>query len=151
MARKMLVKISQGNGHQRAAQDSLFGDADTQVRPLPHFTLCDNLIQHANHILLHSCHHFGRHLPRPSGTAADIGEPELACSQSSIYFSSTKSHISLNYNFITHVADASADPSSFTNVEVKATLRRLSKMVLAGYGGASLLFFNESLLLEATC
>ena len=31
-----------------------------------------------------------------------------------------------------------------SNTELKATLRRLSKMVLAGYGGASLLFFGVS-------
>ena len=81
----------------------------------------------------------------PQIIAADIGEPELACSRaSSIYLSRTKSHISLNHNFITHDADTSADPPSLTNAEVKATLRRLSKMVLAGYGGASLLFFGVS-------
>ena len=79
----------------------------------------------------------------PQIIAADIGEPELACSRaSSIYLSRTKSYISLNYNFISH--DTSTDPPSLTNAEVKATLRRLSKMVLAGYGGASLLFFGVS-------
>jgi sn1-specific diacylglycerol lipase len=52
--------------------------------------------------------------------------------------------MSLHCNFITHAADTSADPPSLTNAEVKATLRRLSKMVLAGYGGASLLFFGVS-------
>lgn len=35
-------------------------------------------------------------------------------------------------------------PPRLTNTELKATLRRLSKMVLAGYGGASLLFFGVS-------
>ena len=81
----------------------------------------------------------------PQIIAADIGEPELACSRaSSIYLSRTKSHISLHHNFTTHAADASADPPSLTNAEVKVTLRRLSKMVLAGYGGASLLFFGVS-------
>ena len=80
----------------------------------------------------------------PQIIAADIGEPELACSRaSSIYLSRTKSHISLHHNF-TITADTSADPPSLTNAEVKATLRRLSKMVLAGYGGASLLFFGVS-------
>ena len=81
----------------------------------------------------------------PQIIAADIGEPELACSRaSSIYLSRTKSHMSLEHNFTTHAADTSADPPSLTNAEVKATLRRLSKMVLAGYGGASLLFFGVS-------
>jgi sn1-specific diacylglycerol lipase len=81
----------------------------------------------------------------PQIIAADFGEPELACSRaSSVYLSRTKSHISLNCNFITHAADTSGDPPSLTNAEVKATLRRLSKMVLAGYGGASLLFFGVS-------
>ena len=32
-----------------------------------------------------------------------------------------------------------------SNIELKSTLRRLSKMVLAGYGGASLLFFGVPL------
>lgn len=35
-------------------------------------------------------------------------------------------------------------PQRPVNAEMKATLRRLSKMVLAGYGGASLLFFGIS-------
>lgn len=36
------------------------------------------------------------------------------------------------------------DTPRMSNSETKATLRRLSKMVLAGYGGASLLFFGIS-------
>lgn len=35
-------------------------------------------------------------------------------------------------------------PVPISNAELKVTLRRLSKMVLAGYGGASLLFFGVS-------
>ncbi|EIN10153.1 alpha/beta-hydrolase [Punctularia strigosozonata HHB-11173 SS5] len=35
-------------------------------------------------------------------------------------------------------------PRRMTNDELKSTLRRLSKLVLAGYGGASLLFFGVS-------
>jgi sn1-specific diacylglycerol lipase len=35
-------------------------------------------------------------------------------------------------------------PPRLSNGELKSTLRRLSKMVLAGYGGASLLFFGIS-------
>ncbi|KAG5341022.1 hypothetical protein C0989_012226 [Termitomyces sp. Mn162] len=35
-------------------------------------------------------------------------------------------------------------PPRVSNAELKVTLRRLSKMVLAGYGGASLLFFGVS-------
>ena len=81
----------------------------------------------------------------PQIIAADIGEPELARSQaSSIYLSRTKSHISLNHNSATNATEISPDTPSLTNAEVKATLRRLSKMVLAGYGGASLLFFGVS-------
>ncbi|EPQ59724.1 alpha/beta-hydrolase [Gloeophyllum trabeum ATCC 11539] len=38
-----------------------------------------------------------------------------------------------------------AAPRRPSNAELKATLRRLSKLVLAGYGGASLLFFGVSL------
>ncbi|KAJ7762731.1 hypothetical protein DFH07DRAFT_402118 [Mycena maculata] len=37
------------------------------------------------------------------------------------------------------------EPKRMTNAELKTTLRRLSKLVLAGYGGASLLFFGVSL------
>ncbi|KAJ7367788.1 hypothetical protein DFH08DRAFT_919392 [Mycena albidolilacea] len=36
-------------------------------------------------------------------------------------------------------------PRRLNNTQLKATLRRLSKLVLAGYGGASLLFFGVSL------
>ncbi|THV00540.1 alpha/beta-hydrolase, partial [Dendrothele bispora CBS 962.96] len=36
-------------------------------------------------------------------------------------------------------------PKPLSNTELKTTLRRLSKMVLAGYGGASLLFFGVPL------
>jgi sn1-specific diacylglycerol lipase len=36
-------------------------------------------------------------------------------------------------------------PARLGNTELKSTLRRLSKMVLAGYGGASLLFFGVPL------
>nr|GAT46135.1 lipase class 3 [Mycena chlorophos] len=37
------------------------------------------------------------------------------------------------------------EPRRLTNTQLKITLRRLSKLVLAGYGGASLLFFGVSL------
>ncbi|KAF7301238.1 Lipase class 3 [Mycena indigotica] len=37
------------------------------------------------------------------------------------------------------------EPRRLTNAQLKTTLRRLSKLVLAGYGGASLLFFGVSL------
>ncbi|KAJ6612161.1 hypothetical protein B0H10DRAFT_1808160 [Mycena sp. CBHHK59/15] len=37
------------------------------------------------------------------------------------------------------------EPRRMSNTQLKATLRRLSKLVLAGYGGASLLFFGVSL------
>ncbi|KAJ7163837.1 hypothetical protein C8R43DRAFT_988885 [Mycena crocata] len=37
------------------------------------------------------------------------------------------------------------EPRAMSNTQLKATLRRLSKLVLAGYGGASLLFFGVSL------
>ncbi|TFY82574.1 hypothetical protein EWM64_g1438 [Hericium alpestre] len=39
---------------------------------------------------------------------------------------------------------AAAKPLRMSNKELKHTFRRLSKMVLAGYGGASLLFFGVS-------
>jgi sn1-specific diacylglycerol lipase len=37
------------------------------------------------------------------------------------------------------------EPRTMSNAQLKTTLRRLSKLVLAGYGGASLLFFGVSL------
>ncbi|KAJ7590581.1 hypothetical protein C8J56DRAFT_824267 [Mycena floridula] len=42
-------------------------------------------------------------------------------------------------------AAPSRSPPKPTNTELKSTLRRLSKLVLAGYGGASLLFFGVPL------
>ncbi|TFK64906.1 alpha/beta-hydrolase [Pluteus cervinus] len=42
-----------------------------------------------------------------------------------------------------------ASPPQPSNAELKITLRRLSKIVLAGYGGASLLFFGVSPLVAA--
>ncbi|KDR74509.1 hypothetical protein GALMADRAFT_250502 [Galerina marginata CBS 339.88] len=83
----------------------------------------------------------------PQIIAADIGEPEPGgrSRASSIYLSRTKSHISL-HRYRTGQAGIPADlvPPAQTNAELKATMRRLSKMVLAGYGGASLLFFGVS-------
>jgi len=148
MARTTLVQISQRNGHQRASQNSRFRDsADTQVRPPLHFrSVLDsyNLYIRSSRIRVRSDVIFPGQ-QGPQIIAADIGEPELARSRaSSIYLSRTKSHISLHHSFTTNASDTSADPPSLTNAEVKATLRRLSKMVLAGYGGASLLFFGVS-------
>ena len=143
-----MVEISQGNGHQRAAQNSGFRNADTQVRPLSHFTpsiLLSHILHiRSSHIRVISDVIFPGQ-QGPQIIAADIGKPELVRSRaSSIYLSRTKSLISLHHNSTTHAADTSPDPPSLTNAEVKATLRRLSKMVLAGYGGASLLFFGVS-------
>ncbi|KAF9558240.1 alpha/beta-hydrolase [Agrocybe pediades] len=70
--------------------------------------------------------------------AADIGE------RSTPFLSRTKSHMSLRrqQSYSSALTDLSLPPLS--NSELKATMRRLSKMVLAGYGGASLLFFGVS-------
>jgi len=70
--------------------------------------------------------------------AADIGE------RSTPFLSRTKSHMSLRRqkSYMSGITDAALPPLS--NAELKATMRRLSKMVLAGYGGASLLFFGVS-------
>ncbi|KAF8898150.1 hypothetical protein CPB84DRAFT_1709834 [Gymnopilus junonius] len=82
----------------------------------------------------------------PQIIAADIGEPEPSRSRtSSLYLSRTRSHLSL-HSFRAGHASIPSDitPPPLTNAELKATMRRLSKMVLAGYGGASLLFFGVS-------
>jgi sn1-specific diacylglycerol lipase len=42
------------------------------------------------------------------------------------------------------LAEHAATPEPLSNTELKTTLRRLSKLVLAGYGGASLIFFGIS-------
>ncbi|PPQ68657.1 hypothetical protein CVT24_005388 [Panaeolus cyanescens] len=85
----------------------------------------------------------------PQIIAADIGDPEPSRSRaSSIYLSRTRSHISLNRRQSSQTLSASdvlfSPPPPLTGAELKSTLRRLSKIVLAGYGGASLLFFGIS-------
>lgn len=80
--------------------------------------------------------------------AADIGDP--AARRSQPLMTRTKSHISLHRSRTSLTLDLSLlspiqfSPEPISNSELKATLRRLSKMVLAGYGGASLLFFGIS-------
>lgn len=44
----------------------------------------------------------------------------------------------------THTLKRKRGPGQISTAELKATLRRLSKMVLAGYGGAGLIFFGVS-------
>jgi sn1-specific diacylglycerol lipase len=70
----------------------------------------------------------------------------------------TKSHISLHryrtatsasssrlsQEITTPISPAYVSPVPLSNDELKKTMRRLSKMVLAGYGGATLLFFGVS-------
>ncbi|CAA7259566.1 unnamed protein product [Cyclocybe aegerita] len=81
----------------------------------------------------------------PQIIAADIGEPEPSRSRaSSIYLSRTKSHLSQNRSRAPYSTILDISHTYRTTAELKATLRRLSKMVLAGYGGASLLFFGVS-------
>jgi len=89
----------------------------------------------------------------PQIIAADIGEPSEPQSRpQSIYLSRTKSHLSLHRQRVSHSVYSICPPGSpidclpppLSNAELKATMRRLSKMVLAGYGGASLLFFGVS-------
>jgi len=89
----------------------------------------------------------------PQIIAADIGEPpEPRSRPQSIYLSHTKSHLSLHrqrasqivYSTCPPGSPIDCSPSPLSNAELKATMRRLSKMVLAGYGGASLLFFGVS-------
>lgn len=78
---------------------------------------------------------------------ADIGEAPFRAqsvfSKSPSKFSSVRSRPSR----LSHLSTESQSPSPprLSNSELKATLRRLSKLVLAGYGGASLLFFGVPL------
>ena len=80
----------------------------------------------------------------PQIIAADIGEPELTRSPSTYSIRSlNKSSLSVNRN---RAARSGIPPEFLTSptplAEHKVNLRRLSKMVLAGYGGATLLFFG---------
>ncbi|KAJ7122937.1 hypothetical protein C8R44DRAFT_918708 [Mycena epipterygia] len=70
---------------------------------------------------------------------ADIGEASPLRAQS--FFTLSKGKAARRT-----LASASVpEPRSMSNTQLKTTLRRLSKLVLAGYGGASLLFFGVSL------
>jgi sn1-specific diacylglycerol lipase len=84
----------------------------------------------------------------PQIIAADIGEPEPSRSSPSSFYgqrSITKSFLSLTRD---RAARSGIPPEFITSpaplAEHKVNLRRLSKMVLAGYGGATLLFFGLS-------
>jgi len=82
----------------------------------------------------------------PQIVAAVIGEPEPQRSrQNSFYHTCTRSVLSLGRN---HAARSGIPPEFIIQqpsiAEHKVNFRRLSKMVLAGYGGASLLFFGVS-------
>ncbi|PPQ81087.1 hypothetical protein CVT25_014550 [Psilocybe cyanescens] len=81
----------------------------------------------------------------PQIIAADIGEPEPRSRAQSAFLSRTKSNISLHRHRASRAGmPVDISPLAPSNEELKATMRRLSKMVLAGYGGASLLFFGVS-------
>ncbi|KAH9483004.1 Diacylglycerol lipase-beta [Psilocybe cubensis] len=81
----------------------------------------------------------------PQIIAADIGEPEPRSRAQSAFLSRTKSNISLNRHRPSRAGmPVDISPLAPSNEDLKATMRRLSKMVLAGYGGASLLFFGVS-------
>ncbi|KAF8169501.1 hypothetical protein BJ912DRAFT_999603 [Pholiota molesta] len=64
--------------------------------------------------------------------AADIGDP------------ATKHSRPFMTQITTPISPAYVSPVPLSNDELKKTMRRLSKMVLAGYGGATLLFFGVS-------
>ncbi|KAH7912444.1 hypothetical protein BJ138DRAFT_1148322 [Hygrophoropsis aurantiaca] len=72
--------------------------------------------------------------------AADIGEARTTRQRSSSTLSIGKLSISSMSSF--KWKDTRIEPPTRSIAEVKANLRRFSKMVLAGYGGASLLFFG---------
>lgn len=84
----------------------------------------------------------------PQIIAADIGEAPTGTRSraQSILLSRTKSRSSLRSVAHLHLASSTdIEPlPQMSDSELKTTLRRLSKMVLAGYGGASLLFFGVS-------
>ena len=81
----------------------------------------------------------------PQIIAADIGEPDSKSRPNSIHHIRNKSFLSLSRN---RAARSGFPPELITIqpsiAEQKVNFRRLSKMVLAGYGGASLLFFGVS-------
>jgi hypothetical protein len=74
--------------------------------------------------------------------SADIGEAPATCGRamSSTLYRNGPARMSLSAATAKRVTLEMPKPKDPT--EMKATLRRLSKMVLAGYGGASLLFFG---------
>ncbi|KAL0949095.1 hypothetical protein HGRIS_009185 [Hohenbuehelia grisea] len=77
---------------------------------------------------------------------ADIGEAPVRA-QSTIHGTPPTHKKSSSRSSIKRfpaLASSDLNLNRHTNAELKATLRRLSKMVLAGYGGASLLFFGVS-------
>lgn len=80
----------------------------------------------------------------PQIIAADIGDPDVTRHRP--FMSRTKSHISLVRSRASSNAPLPIPmtPPPLPNDELKTTMRRLSKMVLAGYGGATLLFFGLS-------
>ncbi|KAJ7067842.1 hypothetical protein C8F01DRAFT_1333376 [Mycena amicta] len=78
--------------------------------------------------------------PNRSGQliVADIGEANPIRAQSFFTMGRAAAPVSKRPTII-------PEPRRLTNAQLKTTLRRLSKLVLAGYGGASLLFFGVSL------
>ncbi|KAL0577563.1 GPI inositol deacylase [Marasmius crinis-equi] len=78
---------------------------------------------------------------------ADIG---VAPYRAQTIFSNNKASTFRTKPPVLQVNGASMTPRHLPIAELKTTLRRLSKMVLAGYGGASLLFFGVPLTSAAS-
>ena len=74
--------------------------------------------------------------------SADIGEAPISRAASTV---SQHSNTRRNPTLASKAPAFVPPPRPMANDELKSTLRRLSKMVLAGYGGASLLFFGVPL------
>lgn len=90
--------------------------------------------------------------------AADIGEAPALGRRTWSTLTVPKIRSAMRHSILPHSAESSSSISSAADPpvphlsipELKVKLRRLSKLVLAGYGGASLLFFGVSPLGDAS-
>ncbi|KAJ4471992.1 hypothetical protein J3R30DRAFT_3522460 [Lentinula aciculospora] len=74
--------------------------------------------------------------------AADIGEAPKHARSTTTSATTTRITTPIPKIQVAKIAQSSTQSINLSNAELKVELRRLSKMVLAGYGGASLLFFG---------
>ncbi|TEB29538.1 alpha/beta-hydrolase [Coprinellus micaceus] len=75
---------------------------------------------------------------------ASIGEETPPSRRLSLRRSRSRASIISTFSLTSSLAPLDEDPNWLPDPELKSNFRRLSKLVLAGYGGASLLFFGVS-------